>query len=256
MENHDFCHQCNGTGQLLCCDGCANSYHFSCLNTPLDPANPPEGQWFCPSCTMKGPIGVLINDIDKALERDFQLPSYERNYFRGVRTGAGGKYEEAATNNKGGARGRGIRAVRVDEQHRLRLFDAKGQIIVCVACGLTSNGVRPIIQCDYCPCSFHMDCVDPPLALPPNQRPGSDKAYHNWMCPNHAEHELFNVRMDNNEAGQKYRIRRPRHPRIIDVDILPDDSEAERLEEREYQGILYRVSESGLKLNFIERIKR
>jgi PHD-finger len=74
MENSDFCHQCNGTGQLLCCDGCVNSYHISCLNPPLDPAGPPEGRWFCPSCTMKGLINVLLNGIDKIPQQDFQLP--------------------------------------------------------------------------------------------------------------------------------------------------------------------------------------
>lgn len=256
MENNDFCRQCGRNGQLLCCDGCVNSYHFSCLSPPLDPANPPEGQWFCPSCEMSGPLGVLLDDLDKAPQRDFLLSEQDRNYFEGVRTGEDGQYEEVATNFKAGARGRGNRTGRADENYLLRLFDSKGKLIVCVACGRTSNGVRPIIQCDYCPCSWHMDCVDPPLAIPPTQKPGSDKTYHNWMCPNHPSHELYSVAPAEGEKGRIHRIRRPRNPRVIDVDVLPDDSEVERLEEQESQGIVYRVSEKGIKLNFIERVKR
>lgn len=39
--------------------------------------------------------------------------------------------------------------------------------------------LAPLIQCNYCPLLFHMDCLDPPLtALPAGK----------WMCPNHVEH--------------------------------------------------------------------
>ncbi|KAL1969739.1 hypothetical protein VTN77DRAFT_8292 [Rasamsonia byssochlamydoides] len=256
LENNDTCRQCGGIGQLLCCDGCVNSYHFSCLNPPLDPANPPEGEWFCPSCVTRRSFGALLKNLERAPQRDFQLPAGVRNYFQGVRTGQDGRYQEVATNVRSGPRGRGNRSGRADEQYLCRLFDSKGKLIVCVACGQTSNGNRPIIQCDYCPCSWHMDCVDPPLAIPPNQKSGSDRAHHNWMCPNHIEHELYVVHTDDSGYAGKTRIRRPRHPRVIDVDVLPEDGEAEKLEEQESQGIVYRVSERGLKLNFIERVKR
>lgn len=39
--------------------------------------------------------------------------------------------------------------------------------------------VAPLIQCDYCPLLFHMDCLEPPLTAMPLGR---------WMCPNHIEH--------------------------------------------------------------------
>ncbi|KAL1857714.1 hypothetical protein Plec18170_002938 [Paecilomyces lecythidis] len=256
QDNNDFCRQCGRSGQLLCCDGCVNSYHFSCLAPPLDPANLPEGKWFCPSCSMSGPFGAMLEALDKAPERDFQLPLKTRTYFEGVKTGEDGRYEEVHPRVKNTARARGGRYGFLDDQHRLRLFDSKNKLIVCVACGRTTNGVRPIVQCDYCPCAFHMDCVEPPLAIPPPQKPGSDKAHHNWMCPNHVEHELYKIAPGENGYGRAHRIRRPRHPRVVDVDVLPEDSEVEELEEQESQGIVYRVSEKGLKLDFIERIKR
>lgn len=256
LENNDTCRQCQSSGSLLCCDGCINSYHFSCLEPPLDPANPPEGQWFCPSCQTRNSFGALFGNLEKAALRDFQLPTGIRNHYQGVRTGQDGRYQEVMANVRSGPRGRGNRTGRADEQYMTRMFDNKGKLIVCVACGLTSNGKRPIIQCDYCPCSWHMDCVDPPLAIPPTQKAGSDRAHHSWMCPNHIDHELYVVHTENGAYAGKTRIRRPRHPRVIDVDILPSDDEAEKLQEQESQGIVYRVSEHGVKLDFVDRVKR
>ncbi|KAF7596741.1 hypothetical protein BBP40_000169 [Aspergillus hancockii] len=256
-ENNDFCRECNGSGQLLCCDGCINSFHFSCLNPPLDPANPPEGDWFCPRCSVSRPMGNILFTVGKISHKDFSLPSRLRDYFAGVRTGDSGRYEEVAPLPRINARGgRGNRSGRYDDPFLLRTVDAKGNLIFCHGCGRTSNGRRPIIQCDYCPLAFHMDCVDPPLAIPPNQRPGSDKTHHNWMCPDHTWHEKFFVDVDDDGYEIEKRIRRPKNPRLIDVEVLPDEEEAEKIEEQEEEGIMYRVSEKGVKLNFIERVKR
>ncbi|CAG6007037.1 PHD finger protein 12-like [Menidia menidia] len=55
---------------------------------------------------------------------------------------------------------------------------------VCFACSRSCR-LAPLIQCDYCPLLFHMDCLDPPLtALPAGK----------WMCPNHVEHIVLNQR--------------------------------------------------------------
>lgn len=43
--------------------------------------------------------------------------------------------------------------------------------------------MAPLIQCDYCPLLFHMDCLEPPLTAMPLGR---------WMCPNHIEHVVLN----------------------------------------------------------------
>ncbi|CAH2220045.1 PHD finger 12 [Pelobates cultripes] len=53
---------------------------------------------------------------------------------------------------------------------------------VCFTC-TRSCRVAPLIQCDYCPLLFHMDCLDPPLTAMPTGR---------WMCPNHIEHIVLN----------------------------------------------------------------
>ncbi|KAM5179515.1 PHD finger protein 12 isoform 2-T2 [Mantella aurantiaca] len=53
---------------------------------------------------------------------------------------------------------------------------------VCFTCNRSCR-VAPLIQCDYCPLLFHMDCLDPPLTAMPTGR---------WMCPNHIEHVVLN----------------------------------------------------------------
>lgn len=233
------------------------SYHFSCLNPPLDPANPPEGDWFCPKCSVSKSLNTLLGGMEKTTGRDFALPNKIRDFFAGVRTGDDGKYEEVASLPRINPRAaRGSRTGRYDDPFLLRITDAKGKLIVCVKCGQTTNGRRPIIQCDFCPCAFHMDCLDPPLAVPPTQRVGSDRLYHTWMCPNHALHDMCYPVRDEEGYETMKRIRRPKNPRFIDVEVLPENEEEENLEDEEKEGITYRVSEKGIKLNFIERVKR
>uniref|UniRef100_A0A8D0GKE4 PHD finger protein 12 n=1 Tax=Sphenodon punctatus TaxID=8508 RepID=A0A8D0GKE4_SPHPU len=53
---------------------------------------------------------------------------------------------------------------------------------VCFICNRSCR-VAPLIQCDYCPLLFHMDCLEPPLTAMPLGR---------WMCPNHIEHVVLN----------------------------------------------------------------
>ncbi|CAH1802163.1 unnamed protein product [Owenia fusiformis] len=50
-------------------------------------------------------------------------------------------------------------------------------------CFLCSKSCRknPLLQCDYCPLLYHMDCLNPPMASLPSGR---------WMCPNHAENTV------------------------------------------------------------------
>ncbi|XP_035638579.1 PHD finger protein 12-like [Oncorhynchus keta] len=55
---------------------------------------------------------------------------------------------------------------------------------VCYPCGRSCR-LAPLIQCDYCPLLFHMDCLDPPLTAMPVGK---------WMCPNHIEHMVLKQR--------------------------------------------------------------
>ena len=50
----------------------------------------------------------------------------------------------------------------------------------CFICRKSSTNDLPSIHCDYCPLTYHLDCLTPPLTSLPST---ADK----WMCPNHIE---------------------------------------------------------------------
>ena len=100
------------------------------------------------------------------------------------------------------------------------------------------------------------------------------------MCPNHIEHDLASIRSDAKVSmttakrvqpatGRTYKIRRPKNASIVDIglrrgfknngliEIENDSSEEESEIEREYPpGVVFLVPEKGVKLDFIDRIKR
>jgi hypothetical protein len=44
-----------------------------------------------------------------------------------------------------------------------------------------------MIACDYCSVFWHLDCLNPPMASPPNPAK-------KWMCPNHIENTVVKGR--------------------------------------------------------------
>ncbi|KAL1523161.1 hypothetical protein AB1Y20_018116 [Prymnesium parvum] len=50
--NSSECWYCKDGGDLICCDSCPRSFHFECLVPPMRHADMPEGDWFCPLCTI------------------------------------------------------------------------------------------------------------------------------------------------------------------------------------------------------------
>ena len=135
-------------------------------------------------------------------------------------------------------------------------------------------GHREIIPCDYCNLSWHLDCIDPPQAVPPPRR-SNNRPRFTWICPNHIDEELANVGPTvkkssplQPETARRYKTRRPKDAKIVDIalhrgfknngliEIENEASEDESEIEREVSGIIYRVPEKGLKLDFIDRVKR
>ena len=113
IENEDFCSACLQTGMFICCDTCPRSFHFLCLDPPIDPNHLPEGDWSCPKCTFQQNypsisrrnraesaflkdlqqtygskiFGKLIFDLQDRNPRQFELPVSIKNTFDGVKTG-------------------------------------------------------------------------------------------------------------------------------------------------------------------------
>lgn len=113
-ENHDFCSACGGSGYLLCCDGCDRSFHFSCLDPPLNEnASELNEPWYCYICVAKRPVtatqpekashGIfasLLNDLNKKNPQNYSLPRDIRDYYENVNTGKHGEFVEVAGGGK------------------------------------------------------------------------------------------------------------------------------------------------------------
>lgn len=279
QENDEFCASCGGEGILLCCDGCPNSFHHGCLEPPLDPEDEVEGEWFCTRCVARrnkesspaiGLLGQLIRRVDHTIPKAYSLPFEIRDYFEGVRTGDEGEYEEVGLPRSQNTGIKMNRAGFFEEPSYKELRDSKGNFITCFKCGLTTNG-RDIIPCDYCTAKWHTDCVDPPLAVPPRRR-GGDKPTGYWRCPLHIEGDLQDYGRQAGAApgdlGRLPRLRKPkkafsvgidlcrgfRNNGIIEVELMKD--EMPDIKERAMDGGIFRIPEKGIRLDFIDRVKR
>ncbi|TKA45541.1 hypothetical protein B0A54_04080 [Friedmanniomyces endolithicus] len=284
-ENNDFCSACGGSGFLLCCDGCDRSFHFSCLDPPLnDEASELNEPWFCYICVAKRPIASeqpdklpqrglfapLFSILRKQNPSNFALPPDIRDYFEGVQADGNGNFIEALhsrTRNRAG----------YDElPDYYKLKDSKGKTVLCYHCSKSAQGQppRPIIQCDYCNENWHLDCLDPPMANPP-ARNWDGKKVHDWMCPLHADQELRKIDASLLVPRRKVHVRRPRNPKIVDaalprgfqnngvIDVQDeqsgDDSDTEFYEEESpdepNEPVIHRMPARGIKLDFIDRVK-
>ncbi|RVX66983.1 hypothetical protein B0A52_09197 [Exophiala mesophila] len=280
-DNDELCYSCSGEGILLCCDGCTNSFHHACLEPPLNPDHEVEGSWYCPSCaanrapeeaTPTGILGLVLGQIDKTIPKAFTLPLDVRDYFEGVRTGEEGEYEEVALPRTQNNLTKMNRAGFIEEPNYKELRDSKGKLIMCYLCGHTSQG-RDIIPCDFCPARWHLDCVSPPLAIPPRRR-GDNKPGSSWKCPLHVDHDVASfsrqAEAEPGSLGRVPKLRRPKNaipldvpfPRgfknngIIEVELMPDTVTFDRTKQEVMDGKIYRVPEEGIRLDFIDRVKK
>lgn len=98
-QNSDECSACGGPGELLCCDGCTRSYHFTCIDPPKDSL--PDGEWYCQACASqplpppaRGIFPILRHSLQKKTPTAYNLPGSIRNHYEDVTTGDDGEYEE------------------------------------------------------------------------------------------------------------------------------------------------------------------
>lgn len=108
-DNNDFCSACAGNGLLLCCDGCDRSFHFGCLDPPLDENSSQLNEpWFCFVCVAKRPVALelpektprgifapLLVSLRKRNPCTFALPQDVREFYDGVATDRSGAFIEA-----------------------------------------------------------------------------------------------------------------------------------------------------------------
>ncbi|GAB7352618.1 hypothetical protein MBLNU459_g2994t2 [Dothideomycetes sp. NU459] len=215
----------------------------------------------------RGLFSALLSNVEKRNPTTFSLPQKVREYFDGISTGKDGRFLDMV-NSKTRSK------VGYDElPDNFKTKDSKGQLILCHYCHLSSMGRREIITCDQCGVHWHLDCLDPPMANPP-YRDQWGKKVRDWLCPLHVEHELREMEVPRLAARQVQRdrrifMRRPRNARVVEtvlnrgfvndgvIEVANDDSDSDSdFYDFEASGIVYRLPEKGIKLDFIDRVKR
>lgn len=181
IVNNDFCASCGGTGELLCCETCVNSFHFSCVQPPVMSVDEiEEDEWSCRECSPKhitDPeekqkisqtfFGPIVFGLETQNSVSYQLPVQIRQMFMNIKTTKLGEFEDEFRKSDQITSGR-------------RIHDKNGNTLLCYRC--KSSGLEhPLAICGECQTPWHVDCVDPPLESTP-------LGY--WECPLHAGHSI------------------------------------------------------------------
>ncbi|EEB06070.1 hypothetical protein SJAG_01110 [Schizosaccharomyces japonicus yFS275] len=192
--NNDFCFSCNGSGNFLCCESCPNSFHFSCLDPPLDEFNLPNESWFCKTCILKktGLKNVTFesnedSDMNMVFRKltqitatsnpsQFRLPAQIYNYFVGIGCSSSGEFKSSGQSKITKFSEKGV----TDERDIFIMKNKTDELVCCQRCNTSALVSKYILSCDYCNLYWHPDCLSPPLASLPA---GTKK----WKCPMHAD---------------------------------------------------------------------
>lgn len=281
-ENEDQCRACGDEGLLLLCEGCPNSFHGECLEPAIN-IDDVEGDWYCPECVVKrrpeavkseGFMSALIDHMNDAYPRAYNLPHEVRNYFENVKTGDDGEYVEIIappTNKKGAPRTDNNGAMKPPNYKDIR--DKHGNLRLCYKCGQSTGGEREMMPCDYCPNEWHLDCLDPPAPVIPKRFGNDGKTPQPWRCPLHIDHDLIEVgRSAGAEVGllgRKPRLRRPKrisstmqpvlrptptNNGIIDLVLEPEEPEL-NVKTVEMNGSIIKIPEKRVINDFISKAR-
>lgn len=152
----------------------------------------------------------------------------------------------------------------------LKTKDARGGVILCYSCGKSAGNKREIITCDTCHAHWHLDCTDPPMANPPH-RDQFNRKNRDWLCPLHIDHDLRELDPARLGRQRKIHMRRPKNAKIEDTNLVRgqvnqgiieviDDTSSDDMSEFEEDesptGMVYRLPSKGIKLDFIQKLKR
>ncbi|KAF6807305.1 PHD-finger domain-containing protein [Colletotrichum sojae] len=259
-DNDDYCSACGGVGDLVCCENCPRSFHFGCVDLDQNDTTPDE--WFCNLCFSiryptrvpehKGPFGGMLNCLEKTNPQAFKLPREVQLYFEGVKIGADGEYEDVVVPTKPKKKGY------EEAPDFFRVRDTDGSAALCHNCQHPSADNRAIIPCSLCGLLWHLDCLDPPLAIPPVVR--------TWRCPVHADDLLATLPQ---RLAPAHRFRKIKGAPAITpafsrgtknngfIEIEDGESEEETgWHDVKSFGRVYRLPAQGIILDFISQLQK
>ncbi|PTB67427.1 hypothetical protein BBK36DRAFT_1196583 [Trichoderma citrinoviride] len=259
-DNDEYCSACGSAGDVVCCDGCPRSFHFECVDMVQSDHLPDE--WYCNECLVrrfpsrvpvyKGAFASALNALEKSIPRAFSLPKKLQTRFEGVKAGADGDYEEVTT----------VKAKKRSGYDELPDFFKQredGEAVLCHACQKAATEIRAIIPCSACPLHWHIDCLDPPLAMPPVLK--------TWRCPAHVDDVLGEVpplapahRFRKLKGGQVITpafSRGLKNNGHIELDWADEPEETDKSGWRDPDsfGRTYRLQAKGVILDFIEQLR-
>ncbi|GAA5995248.1 hypothetical protein JCM5350_002799 [Sporobolomyces pararoseus] len=253
LANNDYCDSCGGKGHFLCCEGgCLRSFHFGCLEPPLEIDEVPEESWFCKACRAKahppprlppGFFSELIYNVEKENPKAFQLSTDLKTFYKNVAVGLNGEFIDS-NEHRPPSKITG-RAVGQEDRDGYRLKDKNGRPIICYNCSQAANPHihRRIISCDFCDQHWHLDCLNPPMTgMPPPTR--------KWMCPVHSEHVLPKKRVPRQTTVVNIEERGISNNGDIIVQPPPERPPPEEYEEMTVNRIRYQVPEQNIILDF------
>ncbi|OHW93597.1 PHD-finger domain-containing protein [Colletotrichum incanum] len=260
-ENDDYCSACGGVGDLVCCENCSRSFHFECVDLGLGDTLPEE--WFCNVCFSnryptrvpehKGPFGGLLNSLEKTNPQAFKLPQRVQVYFEGVKVGPEGEYEDIVVPAKPKKKGY------EEAPDFFKVRDADGSAVLCHNCQRPAADNRAILPCSQCGLYWHLDCLDPPLAIPPVLR--------TWRCPMHVDDLLAELPK---QLAPAHRFRKIKGAPAITpafsrgmknngvIEIEEEESEEEETGWNDVKtfGRVYKLPAKGVVLDFISQLRK
>lgn len=278
--NQDYCSCCGMVGMFLCCESCPKSFHFDCINPPIDSKNLPDF-WYCKDCIKKkidhnnnensnhltANTGIYAKLFDSIMFQDclsFQLPKEIIESFQGISIDKLGDYNDDTLKPL-----KSYKQLMKDFDDPLNgIYDKNNNPFFCYYCGESGLNNKELIHCDYCSLSWHIDCLNPPLT-------SIKKLGSKWKCPNHIDDlDVPRRRFKDPEIIEISNIsnfeKNGRLPINSSIDIINIEDKLNKLKNEvkllnqnsccfnsnlKFSNLIFKINEEDIILNFINSAK-
>ncbi|CAJ0578971.1 unnamed protein product, partial [Mesorhabditis spiculigera] len=214
-NNAGYCVACKEGGDLLCCDMCPASFHLSCQDPPITADQVPPGKWLCNRCE-KTPVHLRTEK-----KKGGEYGELERNRMTIRRVWKENETEKLdplsllaktalALNPTAYELPESIAPRYELPNDALPNGRQRTDTLICVKCQRYSRENNPVIDCDFCPLGWHLDCLDPPLTMMPKDK---------WMCPEHIEHMVDRFCLKSTSLTHRMRMWEEHAQQPVDAEI-------------------------------------
>lgn len=164
--NYDHCVSCGDGGKLLCCDRCPRSFHFDCVNPPINPNDSEimKSDWFCNKCKFDMDPSPSTHDSTILSSLFTQLEATNPEAFVLPHDLVWTENQSIPDNKvaEGDSKRKKVTPQKMPKEESCFLCGNDGEMVTCFLCNK----------------SFHLYCLEPPLLYRPLVP---------WSC---SEHEI------------------------------------------------------------------